>query len=355
MKPNSASNKKRSASVTVWLALLIIATSQATSAAPVKARHEAGSKTAHRKDDDVDPPLTSPMGYPDPNRLNLSSECLYLYKREPNNEIAFWKAGNYLLKTAKVNEIKNLCKEASKSHPLWATPYFILAKLADNGLDDLEAAAYYRRAFELNPNWLAAACGCAQRLVASDKPRESLPIADAGLKVAWEHRRTDPSSEFIGPLTRCKAEALVNLKDYDAAAQALETVQPRYRTEPMEKQLATCYKASKQWTKCLTATNNYLKNHPDNEDFRLLRAQAYAGTGQWQKAVDDLTANLELHRPMKHRVFTSTEVFRKREVLLLRAQMYEKLGRKDLAKKDRNELNRQMVDSYQEAPFLTPH
>jgi len=351
MKPKSASLRKRSALGTVLLALCVVPNMQTSFAAPTKDRPEgrpqAGPKTSPR--------TQTIVYYPDPTHLNLSAECLDQYKREPNNEIAFWKAGNYLLKSAQVSELRNLCKQTSNSHPHWATPYFVLAKLADSGLDDLEAAVNYRRAFELSPTWLAAANGCAQKLVLCGKPKEAIPIADAGLKICWAYENSLVCAEYIGQLTRCKAEALYNLKDYAAAAQTLETMGKLNRSEPMEKQLATCYKASKQWTKCLATTNSYIKDHPDNEDFRLLRAQAYVGTGQWQKAADDLTVNLKLHRPIKHRVLTGMEVLRKREVLLLRAQMYEKLGRKDLAKKDRNELNRQMVDSYQEAPFINPH
>jgi len=293
------------------------------------------------------------VSFPDPRYLKLSPEYLEQYKREPNNELAFWKAGNYLLSAAKVDELRNLCKQASISHPQWATPYFMLAKLADSALDDLESAANFKRAFELSPNWPAAALAAVQKLILCDKPREAIPIADAGLKICYEN--VYYSSEFLGQLSRSKAEALYNLKEYAAAAQVLEKIQKHNRLEPMEKQLATCYKASKQWAKCLALADNYLKEHPTNEDFRLLRAQAYSATGQWQKAVDDLTINLNLHRAMKHRIFSATEIFRKQEVLLLRAQMYEKLGRKDLAKKDRNELNRQRSDSYQDAPFINRH
>jgi len=347
MKPTVATSKKYIGSFTILAALIMVFGSQASFAVPASGHLKGAAHTV---------PLTkSLVAYPDPAHFKPSPAYLALYKREPNSEIAFWKAANYLLSTNNVVEIRNFCEQAKRSHPHWATPYYILGKLADYGLDDAESAANYRRAFELSPNWPVAALGCVQKLILCDKPREAIPIADAGIKICAAHIDSNTAAECIGQLTRCKAEALYNLKDYAAAAQTLETIQKRNRLEPMEKQLATCYKASNQWAKCFAVSDNYLKDHPDNEDFRLLRAQAYAATGQWQKAVDDLTANLSLHRPMKHRGFTVTEVFKKKEVLLLRAQMYEKLGRKDLAKKDRNELNRQMTDSYQDAPFQNSH
>ena len=81
-------------------ALCTYAHSQACFAAPAKTPPAPGSPAD---------PLAKPLvPYRDPKLLKLSPDCLELYNREPNNEIAFWKAGNYLLKTAKIVEVKNL-------------------------------------------------------------------------------------------------------------------------------------------------------------------------------------------------------------------------------------------------------
>lgn len=251
----------------------------------------------------------------------------------------------------KVVAAEKLCKEAIKNHPNWASPYFILAKTAEFALEDEHAIALFHRAVKLNPHWLQADYDYAMALKACENFKEAVTVADAALKICDAYPDAKATHKYKHLLRRCKAQSLYNLHDYTTAALEIKKEPVYERGQPMQKLLAQCYRESKQWPEFFSCTDSYVRSHEQDEDFRFLRAQAYSGSGQWQKAIDDLTVNLRLYDARKSKKLGISEVYDEREVRLLRAQMYDKLGKKDLAKKDRAMLNEQMGRSYKETLF----
>ena len=116
--------------------------------------------------------------------------------------------------------------------------------------------------------------------------------------------------------------------------------------------LAGCYIHCQEWSKALAIANLLVQSYPNDYSYRLQRAQVYAGLNQPQKAIADLSQCLQLKKYMiKNTGIGALAVLEERDVRLLRASMYDKIGQKDLAQKDRTAIKEASDRSYKETVF----
>ncbi len=286
--------------------------------------------------------------------LRLLRKSVSLYEREPDNQLAFYGAARYFLGVRDYANAEKLAKAALRAHPQWASPNFVMAKVVDAQFEDLQCIEYYKLALKASPHWLDASIACADKLNACEKYAESVAISTAALKFCESQPKDAGLTIYMSNLRYCTAHALYNLKDFRGAAKVLEVNSPHYLDSVRLKFLADCYIHCQEWSKALAISNQLVQRFPSDYSYRLQRAQVYAGLNQPQKAIADLSQCLQLKKyTIKNTGIGALAVLEEREVRLLRASMYDKIGQKDLAKKDRAAVKDATDRSYKETVFRT--
>ncbi len=284
--------------------------------------------------------------------LRILRKNVSLYQREPNNQLAFYDAARYFLGVRDYASAEKLAKAALRAHPHWASPNFVMAKVVDAQFEDLQCIEYYKLALKASPHWLDASIACADKLNACEKYAESVVVSTAALKFCESQPKDAVLTVYMGTLRFCKAQALYNLKDFRGAARALEIDSVQELDQIRLKFLAGCYIHCQEWSKALVIANRLVQRYPGDYSFRLQRAQIYAGLNQPHKAIADLTQCLQLKKyTIKNTGIAALAVLEESEVRLLRASMYDKIGQKDLAKKDRAAIKEATDRSYKETVF----
>lgn len=286
--------------------------------------------------------------------LRLLRKNVSLYEREPDNQLAFYGAARYFLGVRDYSSAEKLAKAALRAHPQWASPNFVMAKVVDAQFEDLQCIEYYKLALKASPHWLDASIACADKLNGCEKYAESVAVSTAALKFCESQPRGAELTIYMSTLRYCKAQALYNLKDFRGAAKVLELNSAHELNSVRLKFLAGCYLHCQEWSKALAISNQLVQRYPSDFSYRLQRAQVYAGLNQPQKAIADLTQCLQLKKyTIKSAGIGALAVLEEREVRLLRASMYDKIGQKDLAKKDRAAVKDATDRSYKETVFRT--
>lgn len=270
------------------------------------------------------------------------------YRADPNNETCFF-LGVDAYKTQKQWQlVQKLSADAIKAHPSWAAPHSFLGDCYLRAIDDDEALAEYRKAVELKPCFAPAQLSYTTTLYNMGQFKESINAADAALKYCDPN--DDLSANFRYLILIQKGKALTALSDPKKAAEVLEqTVHlPLYQTHPLGRVLlCRSYLQTKQWTKALDIANFMVKkiDAPDQQFPLLLRAQAYAGLGRTEIALNDVSAFLARQPDSPNAM---DEI---RQGYALRATLYEKLGKKDLAARDHAKLQGRDSNFYNLTPF----
>lgn len=286
--------------------------------------------------------------------LRILRKNVSLYEREPNNQLAFYDAARYFLGVRDYASAEKLAKAALGAHPQWASPNFVMAKVVDAQFEDLQCIEYYKLALKASPHWLDASIACADKLNACERYAESVAVSTAALKFCESQPKDAVLTIYMGTLRFCKAQALYNLKDFRGATKALENDSVHELNSVRLKFLAGCYIHCQEWAKALAISIQLVHCSPSDYSYRLQRAQIYAGLNQPQKAISDLTQCLHLKKySIKNTGIGALTVLEERDVRLLRASMYDKIGQKDLARKDRAAVKDATDRSYKETVFRT--
>lgn len=276
------------------------------------------------------------------------------YRREPNNQVAFFHSAQYSLGYRQFTAAEKLANDALKAHPDWASPYFILAKVSESQLDDLQSLNYLQTALEASPHWLDAASAYSDKLNACEKFADCVSVCTKTLDYCSGLPSDLGVTLMMRKLRFIKAQALYNLKDFSAAAKEMEIDSAQENNQIKLRLLADCYAKNKQWAKALAIADRLCRETPTDYNFHFLRAEIYVATNQTQKAIAELTTCLKLKKfQVKNIGLGAMKVLEERDALLLRAEMYEKVGNKKLAAKDRSVLKQASDSSFKEAAFRT--
>ncbi len=110
--------------------------------------------------------------------------------------------------------------------------------------------------------------------------------------------------------------------------------------------------ADKQWARAVSQATFNLKLQTTNNHIYKMRGQAYAELDKTQQAIDDLTIFLEKGQKQAQSYgFKIAGMKELSEVRILRAGLYRKQGRTDLAKKEMEMAKKEQGGGYKEAPF----
>ena len=275
-----------------------------------------------------------------------------LYERDPNDQMAFYNAAYLHIYLRDYVKVEKMARLALKNHPSWSSPYVILAKVAEAQFEDMDCLEFYRLAVKANPHWVSSSILYADKLNVCEKHSESVAVSSAAIKYCVS-LPVDPEVALVTRALRyTKAQALYNLKNYTAAAKEIEVSGAQEDNLIHLKLLAECYIKSKQFPKALAIGNKLCKLSPIDYAYRLQRAQILSAMDQPQKAIDDLSTCLKLNRyQVKGGGLDTIKAMGDRDCLLLRASQYDKLGKKELAQKDRAAVKLSADTTYKETVF----
>lgn len=295
-----------------------------------------------------------PLYVPEVLDLRILRRAASVYQHEPNNQLAFFDAARYFLSTRDYVAAEKLARGALRAHPQWASPNYVLAKVVDAQFEDIKCIEYLKLAIKASPHWLDASLACADKLNTCEKSAEAVAVSTEALKYCAGLPKEAGLTIYMRRLRYSKAHALYNLKDFSGAAREMEVDSAHETLAIRLKFLAECYVRSRQWNKALSIANRILQQSPNDYSFRLLRAQIYAGMNQPKKAIEDLSKCLQLKKYMVSNTgIGPMDVLVEREVRVLRASMYDKLGKKELAQKDRAAVKAATDRTYKETVFRT--
>lgn len=123
-----------------------------------------------------------------------------------------------------------------------------------------------------------------------------------------------------------KAGLLENLKQYDKALIVYHTMQKEHYEDSIVFREVACFKAIKRPDEALKCLNQLIAHNKFDDTAYLNRARLYESLGKHKEAVTDYSTSIDLS--------PSTTALKER------ANVYDKIGRKDLADKDRKEAER---------------
>jgi tetratricopeptide (TPR) repeat protein len=295
-----------------------------------------------------------PLYVPEVLDLSILRKAVGVYQREPNNQLAFFDAARYFLSVRDNVAAEKLARAALRAHPQWASPNYVLAKVVDVQLEDIQCIEYFKLAIKASPHWLDASIACADKLNACEKAAEAVAVCTEALEYGASLPKEPGLAMYMRRLRLSKAHALFSLGDFSGAAREMEVDSAHETLAIRLKFLAECYVRSRQWNKALAIANRIVQHSPNDYSFRLLRAQIYAGMNQPKKAIDDLSQCLQLKKfTVSNTGLGPMDVLAEREVRVLRASMYDKLGKKELAQKDRAAVKAANDRTYKETVFRT--
>ncbi len=265
--------------------------------------------------------------------VKVQEQSLAHYRVDKSSEQEFFDAGTRLLETGRFHQLEKMITQAEASHHDWCSPNFLQAKLAmKRDMDDEEALKQLSQSYQKRPNCLAVADAYANQLLEMNKPQEALKVCDSALTLTatLEHGKDSYRHCFLG----LKARVLHRIKDYKGAAAALYQ-DPLLRKHYLYWRLVlTELVADQQWEKVASEASKIIKANPEVNDTHFFRGQAYAQLGKTDEAIADLSQWIAQDQTYRGFQDGPKNPRMTNAAYTLRAKLYEKIGRADLAKKD---------------------
>ena len=206
--------------------------------------------------------------------------------------------------------IKYLNKALSLD-PNCSQAYCFLAEIANNGGDSRKALTYADRGIACPKIYCDCHLQKAYALVGLKRPHEALAALDLAEK--YEPWRAE--------IQRTRGSLLEGLGRYD---QAISTFRKAYVMDSKDWtafQIAHCFEEKGCIDQAVLEVNKIVACNPRDADAYRMRSRLYEKLKKYQEALRDLTAAIDLEPTSK--------------LFLDRARLYEAIGRKDLAAKDK--------------------
>lgn len=239
----------------------------------------------------------------------------------PTNANLWIELGNcYLNDTTdmadSVKKAEEYFKKALSIDPQLGRAYFKLSQWAANQAKYGMTIEMANKALSAKKPDYAAYLSRAGAYIRLHKDKEAL--ADMDKYIALGNRTYEAYQQ--------RATALENLGMFDRAVADYRAMQKLSTKEDAFYKEAECLEKSNKLDEAISLLTNKLKRNQDDETAFESRGKIFAKKGRYKEAVDDFTAALKLAPAPS--------------MLKERASAYEKMGKKDLADKDRREAER---------------
>ncbi len=249
------------------------------------------------------------------------------------------------LKNKKQDKACRMAISTLKTKPRWAAPYLVLGRFSEMCFEDDEAIDYYKKALVACPDCITTYDLLADLLRRNTDYKGCLEIVTKGLLKLGKQNSGSFKVARVALLSR-RTEALRATKHYVQAIEARKQSINLYpESGELLMDLAEMYNEVGYYQKTIDIVDGYLKKHPNDTTGSYYRGFAFAQLGQSQRAIADLSRFIERNR--------STIAFKSedRKARLLRAQLYEKIGKTALAKADLAFLEKEQKDAYDDTVF----
>lgn len=265
------------------------------------------------------------------------------YRRQPHSERAALDYGIALLENRQYKEAKELSARARKDHPDWQSIYIINGIIALVELDDDRALKCFNRVLAARPDEPLALHLRFEQY--RNRGKYSLALADLNHMLSL---LTPAQKEERSRLLLARARIYKVDKQYARCIQDTKELQKLFpeSTTGLREQLEANYELA-NYDAVIADANDLLARAPTVGITRVFRAKAYAARKNYKAAIKDLNVHLE-HLDRDRKLLPNNQ-----ELILLRASLYDKIGRKDLGDADRNWLKKELKEAYKDAWFRT--
>lgn len=273
-------------------------------------------------------------------------------------EYAYERA-HALVKVGHSDQACEILLRISRNHPQDTK---LLVELGETYLHDdnemlsghMKAEQYFRKAIKLDPELGKAYCLLAEWANAQCKYDLAIQMATKALTVkkpdmqaylqrAISYTNLHKDKEAVADLDKFisqgkpqgktlrsayerRATNLENLQLYERALADYRYLQKEHYYEPTALKEANCLEKMNKNDEAVTCLNGLLKINPEDEAALEIRGRIWAKQGRYKEAIADYNKSIQL--------IPSAALFKQR------ADVYEKMGRKDLAARDRKEAER---------------
>lgn len=215
------------------------------------------------------------------------------------------------------------------------------AKKYNKILEGEEALKLANQAISLNPKCYGAYIERALAYICLGKTEQAL--ADFTTAAGGNERKSEKEAR------REKADLLFRLNRYSESVKELTTLETKYGSlsDGMLYRRSHAYLAMGKPNLAAQDLTTAIKGEPNSERLFEARIKAYMALKDWDKALADCNKCISLCNK-------EDQSFGNRgDLLALRATIYDKMGKKDLANKDREVAKKTDSANYQNAPFRT--
>lgn len=254
--------------------------------------------------------------------------------------VALFYSGLILLPVSAQN------KPAEQVKPEQTTPNQKQAKLLSESakkcnqiLESEEALKLANQAIALDPKQFSAYIERALAHISLGQTDQAL--ADFSIAANGGDRRSEKAAR------REKADLLYRLKRYTESINELTTIEKKYGSlsDGMLYRRSHAYMAIGKPNMAVIDLTTAIKGEPNSSRLFEARMKAYVALKDWEKALTDCNKCISLSN------VDDETMGNRSDLLTQRATMYDKLGKTDLAKKDREVAKKTENANFQNAPF----
>lgn len=213
-------------------------------------------------------------------------------------------------------------RKAIELDPQYGRAYKKLAECYNGRGDFLNGVKYTTKALSVKKPDLDALRERAGAL--SNLNREKEALADIDLYIKRNENRI--RGRIYQMVHMQRAAILENLKQYDKAVAAYRALLKRNYEDQVVFREVTCLRAMHKPDEALKSLNELIAHNKMDDTGYLNRARLYESLGKHKEAISDYSVSIDLA--------SSTTALKER------AAVYDKMGRKDLADRDRKEAER---------------
>lgn len=213
------------------------------------------------------------------------------------------------------------------------------ARQCNQLLESEEAISLSNKAIALDPKLHDAYLQRAIAYIALDQ--KELALADLNTATASETRKIARTAY------RERADLLCKLKRYSQCIQEITTFEAKFGplSDGMLQRRAECYLAVGKPALAVQDLSAAIQKAPDRAYLIESRARAYCALKDWKKSLADCNNCIAMCK------LDDELLNNKSELLNLRASLYDKLGQKEVAAKDRQRAKQAENYTYKNAPF----
>lgn len=284
--------------------------------------------------------------YKDPKLIIQALKNLQFQKNVPP-EVPFYYEQRLLIFSKRLDEAKKNIADKLKTNPNWSLLYFLQSDIAELEFREEDQILLLKKALAAEPECVGAAFKLSDYYKETGKPEESVKI----LKNTLARLPGNLSPERIETLKNL-SKVQLNLKDYAGAEASLKEAIQLYPIDSFNHSLLIgVYIESARWKDVKATADQVLKSKNIEPSFYYFRALANFNLGGLKEAERDLDTFISGCSTPQHDLQNLPAHSVLKKARELRAEIYEKTGRKNQAAKDRNYLKGLQKEAFDNCIF----